>query len=225
MKRVISLFLIFALLFSSSETYVLLGEMDHDSDNIELTEVKAVNSEEMEQEEARIKVDNENTQAVVSEENSSTNKQDKHSTKNKAIGKELTEIQKENLTEEDVSTTNEDARSLAPITPFAGNLNVDIDITANHTTVLAGNDAAYKLTLKVTGARTEYTNARLVVDLPITEYASFEQNLNDIQIGGVTPIYNESTEQLIYEFDTLKAGSSYETIIKIKTENGICARR
>lgn len=219
MKRVISLFLIFALLFSSSETYVLLGEMDHDSDNAEHMEVNAGNLDEMEQEEAGIKLDNNKT--VVSEGNSSTHKQEKYSTENKAIEKELTEIQQENLMEDNVSTTNGDASSPAPITPFAGNLNVDIDITANQATVLAGNDAAYKLTLKVTGARTEYTNARLVVDLPITEYTRFEQSLDDIQIGGVSPTYDESTHQLIYEFDTLKAGGSYETIIKIKTENGI----
>lgn len=107
------------------------------------------------------------------------------------------------------------------ITLFSGNLNVDIDLSPQRSTVLSGNTAGYHLVLKVTGSRTEYTNAEIAIDLPITEYTDFKQNLSELVIDGVTPVYNESTHQLLYEFNSIKAGRSYETQIKVNTENGI----
>lgn len=119
-----------------------------------------------------------------------------------------------NGNEEDSAATNE-------ITPFSGNLNVDIDISPVKNKVLAGNDAAYNLVLKVTGSRSEFTNAKIIVDLPIKEFTNFTQDVSELIIDGVTPTYDETSHQLIYEFDSIKPGRSYETLIKVNTENGL----
>src|SRR5690625_4217777 len=76
------------------------------------------------------------------------------------------------------------------IVPFAGNLNVDIDISPQKESVLSGNDAAYNLVLKLTGARTEYSNAKITVDLPIGDFTEFIQDVNELVIDGVVPTYN-----------------------------------
>ncbi|CAM4158756.1 adhesive domain-containing protein [Lederbergia lenta] len=130
----------------------------------------------------------------------------------------------EDIEEEETKANKEVKTSIHTaqlITPYSGNLNVDIDITPQNNIVLSGNAAGYNLVLKVTGSRTEYTNARVVVDLPITDFTSFTQDVSELIIDGVTPIYNESTKQLIYEFDSIRSGRSYETLIKVNTENGI----
>ncbi|WP_284140515.1 SpaA isopeptide-forming pilin-related protein [Virgibacillus sp. LDC-1] len=107
------------------------------------------------------------------------------------------------------------------ITPLSGNLNVDIDLAPKRTTTLAGNDATYMLTLKFTGSRTAYTNAEIVVDLPITDFTDFTQDLSELKINGVTPIYNQVNKQLIYALGEIKTGRTYETILKINTNNGV----
>lgn len=133
--------------------------------------------------------------------------------------------QKNSKNEEPVNDELKEETAAMPtersITPFSGDLNVDIDLSPQKSTVLSGNAAGYNLVLKVTGSRTEYTNAKIVIDLPIMEYTSFTQNLSELVIDGVTPVYNESTHQLIYEFDSIKTGRSYESLIKVNTENGI----
>ncbi len=114
-----------------------------------------------------------------------------------------------------------EAKELKPtITPFAGNLNVDIDISAQNTHVNSGNDAAFKLVFKTTGSMKMYTNAKIVVDLPESEYAVFNQDTTSLIIAGVEPKLTENN-QLIYEFDTLKTGQTYESMIKLKTINGV----
>lgn len=138
------------------------------------------------------------------------------------------EIQNEKIGEAEEAKRKEKAeevesneKSTMQVTPFSGNLNVDIDISPQRNTVLAGNSAAYHLVLKITGSRTEYTNAQITVDLPITDYTNFTQDVSELIIDGVTPTYNESTHQLIYAFDSIKAGRSYETTVKVNTENGV----
>src|SRR5690625_3285318 len=48
----------------------------------------------------------------------------------------------------------------------------------------------------------------------------FEQDTTELEIAGVEPQLNEDN-QLVYIFDTLKTGQTYENIIKLKTKNGI----
>lgn len=120
------------------------------------------------------------------------------------------------------SATNS-ALQAAPveITPFSGNLNVDLDMSPHSETITSGKAAGYKLILKVTGSMTEYIDARIVVDLPITEYTSFTQDMSELVIDGITPKYDSVNHTLTYDFDSLKSGRSYETFINVNTENGL----
>ncbi|MCK0470162.1 hypothetical protein [Halalkalibacter sp. APA_J-10(15)] len=104
---------------------------------------------------------------------------------------------------------------------YVGDLNVNIDISPFREAVYAGQDTLYHLTLKVTGSRTEYTDATIIVELPITDYSDFTQNLTELTINSQTPTYNETNHQLIYQFDSLQSGRSYETMLKVNTINGI----
>ncbi|WP_054860756.1 adhesive domain-containing protein [Gracilibacillus sp. JCM 18860] len=106
-------------------------------------------------------------------------------------------------------------------TPFSGNLNVDIDLSPRNATILSGDTAVYDLNLKFTGSRTEYTDAEIVIDLPITAFTNFNQNVSDLTIDGVVPTYDTSTQQLVYSFDSIDTGRSYERLVKINTENGV----
>ncbi|WP_055736601.1 MULTISPECIES: SpaA isopeptide-forming pilin-related protein [Bacillaceae] len=107
--------------------------------------------------------------------------------------------------------------------PMVGDLNVDIDISPLNANVLAGNDAAYKLVFKTTGSVTEYTNAIITVDLPLSSEVNFNQSLSELRIAGVEPTFNSESSQLIYQFDTLQAGQTYENVIKLQTTNGLIA--
>lgn len=106
------------------------------------------------------------------------------------------------------------------ITPFSGNLNVDLDVSPHSETVTSGKSAGYNLSLKVTGSMTEYKDAKIVIDLPITEHTNFTQELSELVIDGVTPTYDTINYTLTYEFDSLKSGRSYETFINVDTING-----
>ncbi|MFZ4451664.1 SpaA isopeptide-forming pilin-related protein [Salibacterium aidingense] len=118
-------------------------------------------------------------------------------------------------------TENGGVTNYMEIVPFAGNLNVDVDISPQTETVMSGNDAAYNLELKVTGSRAEYTNAELTIDLPITSYTNFTQDPGELTIAGVTPVYDAENNQLIYEFDSIETGQTYESFIKVDTMNGV----
>ncbi|UOQ87028.1 SpaA isopeptide-forming pilin-related protein [Gracilibacillus salinarum] len=107
------------------------------------------------------------------------------------------------------------------ITPLSGNLNVDIDVSPLNTNIYAGNDAAYKFVFKTTGSIAKYTNAVIRVDLPELDTVSFNQALSELKIAGVEPHFDEEMNQLIYEFDSISTGQTYENIIKVQTANGI----
>lgn len=96
----------------------------------------------------------------------------------------------------------------------------DIKIEPVNYPILAGQDALFKLTLKTTGSQVKYDNSTLMIELPKNEYVSFEQNLKELMIAGVTPSYNKEEGKLVYNFESLKSGQTYEKIIKIKTKNG-----
>ncbi len=104
--------------------------------------------------------------------------------------------------------------------PYVGNLNVDLDISPLRETILSGNDAVYRIVLKLTGSRTEYTDATIVIDLPVGDHIQFNQLTSDLIIAGVEPIFDSDTNQLIYQFDSIAAGQTYENIIRLSTENG-----
>src|SRR5690625_58250 len=116
--------------------------------------------------------------------------------------------------------TDEPATDRQPIQPFVGNHNIDIDLSPYKKEVLSGNDAIYQLVLKVTGSQTTYTDASVTIDLPIGDYTDFTQDLNELMINGVQPTYDDESQQLNYEFDELKSGRTYETLININTTNG-----
>ncbi|MFU0787365.1 MAG: Fimbrial isopeptide formation D2 domain-containing protein [Enterococcus gilvus] len=100
----------------------------------------------------------------------------------------------------------------------AGNRNVDLDISPASETILSGQDATYTLNFKVTGNQTNYTNAKITVDIP-KEY-DLNQDLSELAIAGVTPTRDGATGQLVYTFDSIAAGQAYTTNIKLKTMNG-----
>ncbi|WYQ42641.1 SpaA isopeptide-forming pilin-related protein [Bacillus sp. FSL W7-1321] len=128
--------------------------------------------------------------------------------------------QEETNQHEEESTEDQDE----PIfTPMVGDLNVDIDISPLNASVLAGNDAAYKLVFKTTGSITEYTNARITIDLPLSNEVTFNQSLSELRIAGVEPTFDSETSQLVYQFERLQAGQTYENIIKLATTNGLMA--
>ncbi|GIN08649.1 hypothetical protein J1TS1_27940 [Shouchella clausii] len=133
-----------------------------------------------------------------------------------------TESQQQEETNQHEEESNEDQDK--PIfTPMAGDLNVDIDISPLNASVLAGNDAAYKLVFKTTGSITEYTNARITIDLPLSNEVTFNQSLSELRIAGVEPTFDSETSQLVYQFERLQAGQTYENIIKLATTNGLMA--
>ncbi|MGY4688555.1 MSCRAMM family protein [Salibacterium sp. K-3] len=127
-----------------------------------------------------------------------------------------TEATYENGTTDDVYETQNDNE----ITPFAGNLNVDVDISPHTDTTISGEAAAYELAVKVTGSKAEYTNAVITVDLPLRDYTAFTQDTSELAIAGVTPVYEESTDQLIYQFESIETGQTYETMLEVDTANG-----
>lgn len=136
----------------------------------------------------------------------------------KKIYEELEELEPK---EDQIEEINHDSQKEFIITPFAGNLNVDLDISPHRATVISGNEAGYNLILKVTGSMTQYTNANVVIDLPITDYTAFTQDVSELVIDGVTPVYDDVNHTLTYEFGSLNSGRTYETLIKVDTENGV----
>ncbi|MFD2706956.1 SpaA isopeptide-forming pilin-related protein [Salibacterium lacus] len=131
-----------------------------------------------------------------------------------------TQATNDNGTTSDVEDTNNETQNDDQITPFAGNLNVDVDISPHTDTTISGEAAAYELAVKVTGSKAEYTNAGITIDLPIKDYTSFTQDTSELAIAGVSPVYEESTDQLIYQFDSIETGQTYETMLEVDTENG-----
>lgn len=168
---------------------------------------------------------------------SNINEEDKNETAEEKQSKdELTKTEKERTTENNVikeietpnkkQTDKKDKKKASTdentkvVTPFVGDLNTDIDLSPYKTTVESGKAAMYKLVLKTTGSQKLYEDSTLTVKLPITDYTQFTQDVNELEIAGVVPVYNEADHTLVYEFsDQLRAGETYEKIIKVKTEN------
>lgn len=124
-------------------------------------------------------------------------------------------LNKKVLTENIVqSTVTSDVR------PYAGDLNTDISVTAMDNKVLSGRTAGYKVAFKLTGSKQAYEDMNLIIDLPLSEYTEFNQDLNQLAIKNVVPRFDAESKQIIYRFeDKLKAGETFETIINIQTKN------
>ncbi len=85
-----------------------------------------------------------------------------------------------------------------------GDLNQYIGIGPVFETALTGADADFRLTLKLTGAKRVYKNVNVTIDLPITEYITFnssQEELDHLAIDSVSPTYNVETNQLTYHFE------------------------
>lgn len=105
---------------------------------------------------------------------------------------------------------------------FNDKLQSDIKVVPLQEAINAGDDALYKIVLKVTGSQVKYSNVNLSVTLPTDgKKITFTQLLEELEIDGVVPTYDSETNQLNYQFEELESGQTYERILKINTKNGI----
>lgn len=137
--------------------------------------------------------------------------QSKNTAVNKQTDKPMQEKQAKNASKK---------KELA-VEPMVGNENIDIDLSPLKSKVLSGKQAVYQLSLKFTGSKTTFNNAKMVISLPEENFSSFTQSLDELKINGVTPNWDKEMKQLIYHFDSIKSGKTYETIIRVNTENGM----
>lgn len=100
-------------------------------------------------------------------------------------------------------------------------LNTAVTIEAVTSEIESGQIIPFVLTVKFTGNQKIYENAKLIVSLPNKEFTNLNQDLEQLEIAHVTPSYNEKKHQLVYDFEQIKAGQTYDTVIKLSTENGI----
>lgn len=116
----------------------------------------------------------------------------------------------------DITNNEDDDSSL-------GDLNTYLGIGPVFQDALSGADADFRFTLKLTGSKRTYKDVDVVIDLPLTEYITFddsEENLIHLDIDGVVPTFNNETNQLTYHFDEIKRGQMYEKIISLNTDSG-----
>src|SRR5699024_10682806 len=102
-------------------------------------------------------------------------------------------------------------------------LNTFVGIEPVFKNVLSGDDAKFRLTLKLTGSKRTYKNVDVTIDLPITKYITFnddQEDLDRLAIDGVSPAFDSETNQLKYHFDEIKRGQMHEKIISLNTVNG-----
>lgn len=99
-------------------------------------------------------------------------------------------------------------------------LKSDIKIVPVIDTIESGNDALFKIVLKVTGANTISKKATLDISWEAREDITFEQSMEDLKIENVIPTYIKEKNLLRYSFDNLAPGITYETLFKLKTING-----
>ncbi|XZH90616.1 isopeptide-forming domain-containing fimbrial protein (plasmid) [Clostridium perfringens] len=105
--------------------------------------------------------------------------------------------------------------------PLVGDINLDLDLSEEKKEIEAGTSGIYILNLKVTGSTKIYKNAKIEVKLPTNDNVSFNQELSDLNIAGINPVYNNDTNTLNYNFPELETGKTYKVLIHVKTENGL----
>ncbi|MGO3195802.1 isopeptide-forming domain-containing fimbrial protein [Vagococcus salmoninarum] len=142
-------------------------------------------------------------------------KNQENSTMKEPKAEQETELESESIEE---SKADLKAQAAATLAPFAHSLNIDVSYTSKMPLIDAGVNSIFLLEFKVTGSVIKYEQVDLAVKLPTVGH--FNQNLEELTIAGVTPQYNQETNELLYHFETLKTGQTYKTVIKIQTENG-----
>src|SRR5699024_3559766 len=121
---------------------------------------------------------------------------------------------KENINKQKDEKQNEEEM----ITPVVGDLNTDIDVSPERDKVWSGENVQYKLSLKFTGAKRIYKDVDLIIDLPVSEHVTFDDSkLDKLSIDGVIPTYDTDSHQLMYHFEEIKRGQTYEKIIPLET--------
>ncbi|WP_208559048.1 MSCRAMM family protein, partial [Marinilactibacillus kalidii] len=156
-------------------------------------------------------------------EETATNENSENTTDESIEAEEPAKEQVENageINKNNQSPVNYTQKFISPAS-LAGNLNVDIALKPLEETVQAGKDAVYTMAFKVTGSRTAYTNAKIRVALPDSEFYSFDQPLSELTIASVEPVFNSAKNELVYNFDTLKTGQTYERNVRLSTANGV----
>lgn len=146
---------------------------------------------------------------------------------NKGSTKEESDQEKKDKESTDISEDSKkvnkgSADSKNVVVPFAGTLNYDIDISPKNENVESGKVAIYDLNFKTTGSQIKYRDSKIVIDFPKEEHTSFTQDLEGLAIEGVIPelVEGVDTLQLVYEFEVLHSGRTYEHSYKLNTENG-----
>ena len=105
------------------------------------------------------------------------------------------------------------------IQPLVGDLNVDLDLSADKEEIESGTNGVFVLNFKTTGALNSYSNANLKIQLP--KGIPFNQETSELGIAGVNPIYDEDSSTLNYFFPKLDTGKNYRVLIYISPSNGI----
>ena len=113
----------------------------------------------------------------------------------------------------------QDSASKVEVAALSETDNISVSFHPVQEPVLSGDDIAYVMEVKLTGSKGEVKDAKLTLNFEETEYITFDQStLEKLAIAGVTPTYEKN--QLVYEFDELKKGQSYERVVKFNTVNG-----
>src|SRR5690625_4529517 len=189
---------------------------------------EATESEEAETEvgDATEAPESEDAEAEAKEENQNSEDEAEAKEEDQKSHAEAEAKEKDQNSEDEVETKKEQQISKAALSDddsSVADLNTFLSIDSVFETALSGADADFRLTLKLTGSKRTYKNVDVVVDLPLTEYVTFddsEDNLDHLAIDGVSPTFDSENNQLMYHFDEMKRGQMYEKIIALQTTNG-----
>lgn len=138
-----------------------------------------------------------------------------------------TESQQETITEDknthkiEETKSPETSESVVEKSPFAfptGNLKGDFTLSSQKEKVEAGSNVNFDIYLNITGNQTFFKNANLRLELP--KEVLFNQDLQELMIGGQMPVYDQGTGILLYHFDTLPSGVSDKVVLKLQSLNG-----
>ncbi|NQJ22087.1 hypothetical protein HO566_06155 [Streptococcus suis] len=90
-------------------------------------------------------------------------------------------------------------------------------------TIKSGESGLYQLTFKVSGAINGIvSNARIEMLLPPeVEKYQLQSDLSSLVIAGSTPHFDQQANKIIWQFDQLRTGQTYDTQIQLKSQNGV----
>ncbi|QIK70256.1 hypothetical protein G7062_08120 [Erysipelothrix sp. HDW6C] len=105
------------------------------------------------------------------------------------------------------------------ITPFQASIHVE----ATSDTLEVGQVAEYRIFFTLPGSADSYKNVRLILNLPNAlndTSIRFDQNLKELEVRGIVPIYDAVNHTLTYDFNEIEGGFESSITLKILTENG-----